>query len=168
MQALVEDLLLLARADERGLTVRDDDIDLDVLAEGEANRLRRETDLDIRLHSEAATITGDLGGMARVLRNLLDNAVWHAKSTVEIAVKRRQTSAVLSVADDGPGIPSEDRARVFDRFVRLDSDRSRDGGGSGLGLAIVAEVVASHNGTVSIDDRPGGGTIVTVTLPSVR
>jgi signal transduction histidine kinase len=168
MQALVEDLLLLARADERGLTVRDDDIDLDVLAEGEANRLRRETDLDVRLHSEAATITGDLGGMARVLRNLLDNAVWHAKSTVEIAVKRRQTSAVLSVADDGPGIPSEDRARVFDRFVRLDSDRSRDGGGSGLGLAIVAEVVASHNGTVSIDDRPGGGTIVTVTLPSVR
>jgi signal transduction histidine kinase len=56
---------------------------------------------------------------------------------------------------------------VFDRFVRLDADRSRDGGGSGLGLAIVAEIVASHNGTVSIDDRPDGGTIVTVTVPSM-
>ena len=168
MQALIEDLPLLARADERGLTVRDDDIDLDVLAEGEANRLRRETDLDIRLHIEAATVTGDLGGMARVLRNLLDNAVWHTKSTVEIAVKRRKAAVMLSVADDGPGIPSEDRARVFDRFVRLDSDRSRDSGGTGLGLAIVAEIAASHNGTVRIDDRPGGGTIVTVTLPSVR
>jgi signal transduction histidine kinase len=168
MQALVEDLLLLARADERGLTVREDHIDLDVLAEGEANRLRRETDLDIRLHTEAATVTGDVGGIVRVLRNLLDNAVWHAKSTVEIAIKRCKTSTVLSVADDGPGIPCEDRARVFGRFVRLDSDRSRDGGGSGLGLAIVAELVASHNGTVSIDDRPSGGTIVTVTLPSVR
>jgi signal transduction histidine kinase len=168
MQALVEDLLLLARADERGLALRDDEIDLDVLAEGEANRLRRDTDLDIRLHTEAATLTGDLGGMARVLRNLLDNAVWHAKSTVEIVVKRRKTAAVLSVADDGPGIPAQDRSRVFDRFVRLDSDRSRDGGGTGLGLAIVAEIVASHNGTVSIDDRSGGGTIVTVTLSSVK
>lgn len=167
MQALVEDLLLLARADEHGLPVRDDDIDLDVLAEGEADRLRRETDLDICVHSEAATVTGDLGGIARVLRNLLDNAVRHATSTVEIAVKRRKTLAVFSVADDGPGIPAQDRTRVFDRFVRLDSDRSRDGGGSGLGLAIVAEVVTSHNGAVSIDDRTGGGTIVTVTLPSV-
>ncbi len=168
MQALVEDLLLLARADERGLPVRDDDIDLDVLAEGEADRLRRETDLDICVHSEAVTVTGDLGGVARVLRNLLDNAVRHANSTVEIAVKRRKTLAVLSVADDGPGIPAQDRTRVFDRFVRLDSDRSRDGGGSGLGLAIVAEVLASHKGAVSIDDRPGGGTIVTVTLPSIE
>lgn len=167
MQALVEDLLLLARADERGLALRDDKIDLDVLAEGEANRLRRESDLDIHLYGEAATVTGDLGGMARVLRNLLDNAVRHATSTVEIAVKRRETFVVLSVSDDGPGIPSEDRTRVFDRFVRLDPDRSRDGGGSGLGLAIVAEIVTSHNGAVGIDDRPGGGTIVTVTLPSV-
>lgn len=168
MQALVEDLLLLARADERGLALRGDDIHLDVLAESEANRLRRATDLDIRLHSEAATATGDLAAVARVLRNLLDNAVWHATSTVEIAVKRRKAAAILSVADDGPGIPDQDKTRVFDRFVRLDSDRSRDGGGSGLGLAIVAEIVASHTGTVSIDDRPGGGTIVTVILPSVK
>jgi signal transduction histidine kinase len=168
MQALVEDLLLLARADERGLALRGDDIHLDVLAESEANRLRRATALDIRLHSEAATATGDLPAVARVLRNLLDNAVSHATSTVEIAVKRRKAAAIISVADDGPGIPDQDKTRVFDRFVRLDSDRSRDGGGSGLGLAIVAEIVASHTGTVSIDDRPGGGTIVTVILPSVN
>jgi signal transduction histidine kinase len=168
MQALVEDLLLLARADERGLAVGGDDIHLDVLAESEANRLRRATNLDIRLHSEAATATGDLAAVARVLRNLLDNAVRHATSTVEIAVKGRTAAAILSVADDGPGIPDQDKTRVFDRFVRLDSDRSRDGGGSGLGLAIVAEIVASHTGTVSIDDRPGGGTIVTVILPSVK
>jgi signal transduction histidine kinase len=120
------------------------------------------------LHSEAATAIGDLPAVARVLRNLLDNAVWHATSTVEIAVKRRKAAAIISVADDGPGIPDQDKTRVFDRFVRLDSDRSRDGGGSGLGLAIVAEIVASHTGTVSIDDRPGGGTIVTVILPSVK
>jgi signal transduction histidine kinase len=167
MHALVEDLLLLARADERGLTVREDEIDLDVLADGEASRLRRESGLDIRLHGEAVVITGDLPGIARLLRNLLDNAVRHAATTVEIAVRQSDTSAVLTVADDGPGIPAEDRTRVFDRFVRLDADRSRDGGGSGLGLAIVAEIVASHNGTVSIDDRTGGGTVFTVTFPSL-
>ena len=72
----------------------------------------------------------------------------------------------LRVGDDGSGIPAEDRTRVFDRFVRLDSDRSRTGGGSGLGLAIVAEIVAAHGGSVSAGERPGGGTVVTVQLPA--
>ena len=71
----------------------------------------------------------------------------------------------MTVADDGPGIPEADRARVFDRFVRLDSDRSRSGGGTGLGLAIVSEVVAAHGGSVTVGERPGGGALVTVQLP---
>jgi len=73
---------------------------------------------------------------------------------------------VLTVGDDGPGIPAADRTRVFDRFVRIDTDRSREAGGTGLGLAIVAEIVAAHRGTVGIDERSGGGTRVTVTLPA--
>jgi signal transduction histidine kinase len=72
---------------------------------------------------------------------------------------------MLTVGDDGPGIPEEDRVRVFDRFVRLDSARARSGGGTGLGLAIVSEVVAAHGGNVAIGDRPGGGALVTVQLP---
>ena len=72
----------------------------------------------------------------------------------------------LAVGDDGPGIPTEERIRVFDRFVRLDSDRSRTGGGSGLGLAIVAEIVAAHGGSVSAGERPGGGTVMSVQLPA--
>ena len=71
----------------------------------------------------------------------------------------------LTVADDGPGIPAADRQRVFDRFVRLDTDRSRAGGGSGLGLAIVAEIVAAHRGSVTADERVGGGALITVQLP---
>ena len=71
----------------------------------------------------------------------------------------------VGVADDGPGIPEADRSRVFDRFVRLDPDRSRDAGGTGLGLAIVREIVMAHGGTVSIDDRLGGGTVVRLQLP---
>jgi signal transduction histidine kinase len=164
MQALVDDLLLLARADQRGLAVCEDEVNLDLLAENETARLRRETELAIEISTEEVVVVGDAGDLARVLRNVLDNAVQHAKSAIEIVVERRSDEAVLTVADDGPGIPAEDRARAFDRFVRLDSARSRDGGGSGLGLAIVAEIVSAHGGTVGIDDRPGGGTRVSIVL----
>lgn len=167
MEALVEDLLLLARADERGLSMREDDVYLDVIAQGDADRIRREHGIRVSTDLESVRLVGDVNGITRVLRNLLDNAVRHAKSCIEIAVKTDPGHAVvLTVSDDGPGIPVADRIRVFDRFVRLDSDRSRDAGGTGLGLAIVAEIVSAHNGTVAIAGRPGGGTRVTVRLPA--
>jgi signal transduction histidine kinase len=166
MQALVEDLLLLARADEQGLALRQDPVDLDVIAEGDAARLRREHGFHVHTDLEAVRLIGDVSGISRVLRNLLDNAVRHAKSRIEITVAARGDHVVLTVGDDGPGIPAADRLRVFDRFVRIDTDRSREGGGTGLGLAIVAEIVSAHHGTVGIDERPGGGTLVTVTLPT--
>jgi signal transduction histidine kinase len=166
MEALVEDLLLLARADEHGLSVREDYVFLDVIAQGDANRIRRESGIRVDTNLEQARLTGDVSGISRVLRNLLDNAVRHTNSLIEIGVRTQGDKVVLTVSDDGPGIPVADRTRVFDRFVRLDSDRSREGGGAGLGLAIVAEIVATHDGTVSIDERPGGGTRVTVTLPA--
>jgi signal transduction histidine kinase len=72
---------------------------------------------------------------------------------------------IVGVGDDGPGIPEGDRSRIFDRFVRLDPDRSRSAGGTGLGLAIVREIVMAHGGTVSISDRAGGGTVVNLQLP---
>jgi signal transduction histidine kinase len=100
-----------------------------------------------------------------VARNLLENAARHATSLVEIEVRPEGSNAVLTVGDDGPGIAEADRARVFERFVRLDAHRARSGGGTGLGLAIVSEVVASHGGSVTIEDRPGGGTVVIVQVP---
>ena len=102
---------------------------------------------------------------SRVIRNLVENAVRHAKSRVDIQVGSQGNDVILTVSDDGPGIAPADRARVFDRFVRLDSDRARSGGGTGLGLAIVAEIVAAHGGTANIEDRSGGGTTLIVTLP---
>jgi signal transduction histidine kinase len=103
-----------------------------------------------------------------VVRNLVDNAVRHANSRITIEVSSQNGTAIFTVSDDGPGIPSAERGRVFERFVRLDSDRSRSSGGAGLGLAIVAEVVAAHGGGVSIDDRPGGGTTMTVAFPKTK
>jgi signal transduction histidine kinase len=165
MKALIDDLMLLARADERGLTVANDDVDLDDLATAEVERLRRETSLDVRADISPARLTGDAEALSRVLRNLLDNAARHASSRVEVDLRPGGGFVLVGVADDGPGIPAVDRSRVFDRFVRLDQDRSRNAGGTGLGLAIVREIVVAHGGTVSIDDRVGGGTVVSLQLP---
>jgi signal transduction histidine kinase len=168
MRDLVEDLLLLARADERGLMIKRDAVYVDVIAEVEEARLRRNCDLEVHTDIQSVTFAGDVGGVSRVLRNLLDNAVRHANSRVELSVARRADDAVVSVGDDGAGIPDADKVRVFDRFVRLDSDRAREGGGTGLGLAIAAEIVAAHDGTIKITDRCGGGTAVTVTFPGAE
>ncbi len=168
MQNLVEDLLLLARADERGLPLRRADVDLDDLAAQEVRRLQRQAGPTVAGRLEPVRVVGDAQGIARVLRNLVDNAVRYAAGEVLITVRSDGGRAYLQVDDDGPGIAVADRRRVFERFVRLDEDRSRAGGGTGLGLAIVAEVVAAHGGTVVIGDRSGGGTRVTVQLPAAN
>jgi signal transduction histidine kinase len=166
MRDLIDDLLLLARADEHHLADRHDDVDLDDLAHAERQRLQGIPGLAVRSSVTAARVTGDAGQLARMMRNLVDNAARHAHGTVELSCGVHDAMAVLRVADDGPGIPPEQRTRVFDRFVRLDTARARDVGGSGLGLAIVAEIVAAHRGSVSIGDRVGGGACITVTLPA--
>ncbi|WP_425436743.1 ATP-binding protein [Mycobacterium rhizamassiliense] len=165
MRVLIEDLLLLARTDEQSLVLRKDEVRLDELAEVEAARVRRDTGCAIYTDLSPTRLIGDPAAVGRIIRNLVENAVRHAKSRVDIHSGSREGSAVLTVSDDGPGIAAADRARVFERFVRLDTDRARSGGGTGLGLAIVAEVVAAHGGTVTIDDRPDGGTAMIVTLP---
>jgi signal transduction histidine kinase len=165
MRMLIEDLFLLARADEQSLILRKEHVVLGELAEVEAGRARRDTRCTIHTQISAACLIGDPAAVSRVIRNLVDNAVRHAKSRVDIEVGSRDGTATITVSDDGPGIAPADRDRVFERFVRLDSDRARSGGGTGLGLAIVVEVVAAHGGTVTIDDRPGGGTTMIVALP---
>ena len=165
MQALVDDLLLLARADEQGLRIRREDVDLDDLAADETQKLRRETSLDVHADLAPTRLVGDAGALSRVLRNVLENAALHAQSRIDVAVSSVDSQAVISVVDDGPGIPVADRERVFDRFVRLDPERARSGGGAGLGLAIVREIVAAHHGCVTVGDGPGGGTRMTIQLP---
>jgi signal transduction histidine kinase len=121
---------------------------------------------DGRSRAEAlAQHRGDAQHLQRVLRNLLDNAARHATGKVTIDLRGDGEHADLLVSDDGPGIPAADRERVFDRFVRLDDARSRDGGGSGLGLAIARGIVAEHGGTLTVDDAPAGGAALHIRLP---
>ncbi|WP_440104805.1 sensor histidine kinase [Streptosporangium sp. H16] len=101
-------------------------------------------------------VTGDALDLSRVLVNLVDNALRHTSAPVVVELRAEGADAVLTVTDDGPGIPEADRERVFDRFTRLDSARSRDEGGAGLGLAIVRETVHAHGGAVHLEDASPG------------
>jgi signal transduction histidine kinase len=168
IQRLVEDLLLLARADEHVPPPRAP-VDLDDLAFEEARRLRDTTSLQVDTSAVgAARVDGDVNALRRVLRNLGENAARHARTRIDITLADRGSDVVLTVGDDGPGIPEAERQRVLERFVRLDESRSRDDGGSGLGLAIVDEVVRAHGGSASISPSPFGGTRVEVSLPVHR
>jgi signal transduction histidine kinase len=160
---LVDDLLLLARADERGIQPRREEVDLDEIVELERTR-PSDGEVRVEVRAEHVRVVGDRGQLIRVLRNLVDNAYRHASSHVSVTLTRDGELAALDVADDGPGVPAEDRSRVFERFVRLDDARARADGGSGLGLAIVAEVVTAHGGRVWVDPNPGGGALFRVRL----
>lgn len=166
MQRLVDDLLLLARADEHSLQSHRRPLDLDDLVFDEARRLRATTPLSVDTTAvSAGRVEGDAAALRRALRNLADNAARHAASRVAFSLTERDGWALLQVDDDGPGIPEQQRVRVFERFVRLDDARTRDGGGSGLGLAIVEEIVTAHGGDVAISDGPLGGARFTLRLP---
>jgi signal transduction histidine kinase len=104
----------------------------------------------------AVVVAGDALDLGRVVVNLVDNALRHTASPVVVELRAEGADAVLTVTDDGPGIPEADRERVFDRFTRLDSARSRDEGGAGLGLAIVRETVDAHGGAVHLEDAAPG------------
>jgi signal transduction histidine kinase len=165
MRVLIDDLFLLARADERRLMLRAEEVSVGDLAEREVARMRREASCDVDSLVTPAHMVGDSTAIARVLRNLLENAVRHATSRVGIYVGGGDGDVVIAISDDGPGIPLADRERVFERFVRLDFDRSRSNGGAGLGLAIVAELVAAHGGVIVVEGQPGQGTTMRVKIP---
>jgi signal transduction histidine kinase len=166
LQGLVDALLLLARLEE-GVEPVHRIVDLDDLALDEVHRTRPG---NIRLDGSAiepTRVRGDARLLGQVLRNLVDNAVRHADSRVNVQLSVRDGAAELVVDDDGAGIAPQHRANVFDRFVRLDEARARDEGGSGLGLAIVREIVEVHRGTVSAGESPDGGARFVVILPAV-
>jgi signal transduction histidine kinase len=114
----------------------------------------------------AGRVHGRRDQLQRVVRNLLDNAARHASATVAVGLVTTDDTVELTVDDDGPGIPADDRDLVFERFTRLDDGRARDAGGLGLGLAMVKSIAEHHGGTVVIEDAPIGGARLRVRLPA--
>jgi signal transduction histidine kinase len=114
-----------------------------------------------------AHVDVDVDRIALALDSLIDNAVKHSSPSdrIELSCMRGASTASIVVSDSGDGIPTADQARIFDRFARTDSSRSREAGGVGLGLSIVAAIAEAHGGSVSAESKEGGGSVFTLNLP---
>ena len=165
---LVDDLLLLAQLDERGLELNLQPMDLRTLAVDALHDLRALdptrpvilTGLGAIVEPSPAPMRGDEARLRQVVSNLVGNAIAHtpAGTPTRVGVGSRDGRAVLELSDDGPGLPPDQARQVFERFYRADTSRARDhGGGAGLGLAIVWSLVTAHDGTVEVDTSPGAG-----------
>ena len=168
LTALVEDLLLLARSDSGAVELVREPLDLaDVAADatGALAGLAAASDVRIALDPVPTQVVGDPARLRQLVTILVDNAIRHGPvgGTVGVTVRTEGREAVLTVDDDGPGIPPQDRERVFDRFWRGSDARP---GGTGLGLAIGAWVVAGHGGSIAAVERAGGGSRFVVRLPT--
>jgi two-component system OmpR family sensor kinase len=174
MGVLVDDLLLLARLDQRRPLERQP-VDLGRLATDAVEDVRvvapgRPIDLVVD-DARAPVVVGDELRLRQVLGNLLGNALQHTSDDTPIHVRLASRLdddgqwAVLEVADEGPGLPAEHAERVFERFYRVDAARTRSGGGSGLGLSIVGGLAEAHGGRVELDTSPGMGATFRVILP---
>lgn len=160
MERLVDDLFVLATTDEQQAPHRSE-VDVDEVVMRQVESLRATSRHTVDAHDcDAARVWGDRHQLERVVANLLDNAERHATSTIVVELRSGDGNACLIVADDGPGVPVEQRQRVFDRFARVDEARDRDRGGAGLGLAIARRIVEDHGGTIELADSVRGARLV--------
>jgi signal transduction histidine kinase len=171
LEAVLDDLTELAAA---GASTSRRDVDLADLIAEEAESVRSASDrveagtVEIGLDRvEPLVVRANPVQLGRSVANLLSNAARHARTRVEVGARANGGRIEIVVDDDGDGVPAQDRDRIFERFIRLDDARSRDGGGSGLGLAIVASIVAEHGGTVGCEPSPLGGARFVIRLPGV-
>jgi signal transduction histidine kinase len=165
--ALVADMLELARIED-GAPLERREVDLTELAAAEADRIALLAPaMTVRVEGPPTRVSADPGRITQILANLLENARRYGPpdGTVRIAVSAEGVSAVVDVVDEGPGIPPDDRERVFDRLVRLDDARSRDAGGAGLGLPIARALARAHGGELRVVDTAGGAHL-RLTLPT--
>ena len=174
MTALVDDLLALGRSDAGSAPVDRRPVDLDDLVLDEVTRARSTSgDISIdRSGVSAALVMGNPGELRRVVRNLPDNAVRHAAAGVTVSLIEEPSSAggnraLLTVADDGPGVDPDQAAAIFDRFTRLDDARTRSAGGTGLGLAIAGDVIERHGGLLALDPASPFGARFVAAMPSI-
>jgi signal transduction histidine kinase len=168
MIRLLDDALLASRAGAGELA--EELVEFDQVVRDEVDDRRAEdaaVDLQASTQGGEILVLGDRLALRRVVANLIDNALQYGRvAHVRIAADER--TILLTVADEGAGIPPEQREAMLEPFVRLETSRNRRTGGAGLGLAVVRNLVEAHGGVVKIDDAPSGGARFTVSLPLFR
>lgn len=170
MKKLVEDLLLLARADAGRLELKRQRLDLKHIAQDSTTLLTTlalEKKVQLTVGGESVQVLGDGDQLGRVVLNLVTNGILYNRPGGEVVVttSTQGSDAILSVVDTGVGMPESETPRVFERFFRVDKARSRDSGGSGLGLAICKSIVEAHGGSIALSSKLNQGTAVGVRLP---
>ncbi len=170
---LIDDLLMLSTLDSGNIRLALQSVSLGVAVQEVADDLRGRARLRrvmIKNKVESALIVqADPDRLRQVISNLIDNAIKYGRMEGEVVINARALDSrriEISVQDDGPGIPAEACARIFERFFRGDKARSREQGGTGLGLAIVKHVVQAHGGEVRVESAPGAGARFSFTLPT--
>jgi two-component system phosphate regulon sensor histidine kinase PhoR len=172
---LIDDLLLLARLDSGRVELNLQAVSLrtaaqDALDDAALIAKARRVTLENRVGTDVAA-HADPERLRQVLANLIDNGIKYGREGGHIAIGGRaldRTRVELTVRDDGPGIAPDAKARIFERFYRVDKARSREQGGTGLGLAIVKNVVQAHGGDVRVESSAGAGTEFFITLPAAK
>ncbi len=164
---LVDNLLFLATHYDEDRAIDLAPVALDELLFAEAELVSATNELRVDLSDvEPITVFGAVADLERAVRNLVDNATRHAERRIAFGLAKDSEWVVLSIADDGPGVPAADRDVVFERFARLDEARARNDGGTGLGLNIVRQIAIAHGGTVDISDADLGGARFELRLPA--
>lgn len=167
LRDLVENLLYLASHDAGRPAPPTGDVALDELLFREAEVVAATGPVAVDIGGvRPAVVVGSETDLARLIRNLVDNAVRHADARIALAIVDEADGILMVVGDDGPGVPATDRERIFDRFTRLDSARTRTDGGAGLGLAIVAGIAEDHGAAVTVGTSPLGGAEFAVRFPA--
>ncbi|WP_433681277.1 sensor histidine kinase [Nocardia sp. CA-119907] len=178
MGILVEDLLMLARLDAQR-PLEQDPVDLLAVASDAVHSARavaaatsqegppRRIELEINSGEGTLEVIGDAARLRQVLANLLNNALIHTPQDASVTVRLTpaEDEVLVEVADTGQGLPADEAERIFERFYRTDTSRTRGSGGSGLGLSIVQALVTAHGGSVTAASTPGTGTTFTVRIP---
>ncbi len=170
MIALVEDIIELSRLDEGRALPEKEEVDLYAIAEMTVSSLNQTADqagVKLDLEGQSVIMTGIPQLLESLTYNLCDNAIKYNREggSVMVRVSREGDKALLSVEDDGIGIPKEHQDRIFERFYRVDKSHSREVGGTGLGLSLVKHAARAHGGSLQVDSAPGKGTRITAVFP---
>jgi signal transduction histidine kinase len=167
---LVNDLLTLSRADSGHLEVMQQPVHLRPLLHHLLSTYQlqaKEQKVTLNCSVPEVVVRGDQTRLRQLFANLLDNALRYTptQGQVSLMATRQNGTVYIAVVDTGPGIASEHLPHIFERFYRVDKERTREEGGSGLGLAICQEIVRAHGGSLTASSTPGQGSTFTVTLP---